>query len=60
MPDKFLSGIFFYLNCNIIWKKMNLYFKPLISLILLTSIGVENSSNPNGQNRPNIIFILFI
>ncbi len=37
---------------------MNLLIKIFISLIVLTSIGVENNSKPNSQNRPNIIFIL--
>ena len=37
---------------------MNLLFKLFISLIVLTSIGVENNFKPNSQNRPNIIFIL--
>jgi len=37
---------------------MNLLFKLFISLIFLTSIGVENNFKTNSQNRPNIIFIL--
>ena len=37
---------------------MNLLFKLFISLIVLTSIGVENNFKTNSQNRPNIIFIL--
>ena len=37
---------------------MNLLFKLFISLIVLTSIGVENNFKPNSQNRPNIICIL--
>jgi len=37
---------------------MNLLFKLCISLIVLTSVGVENNSKPNSKNQPNIIFIL--
>ena len=37
---------------------MNLLFKLFISLLVLTSIRVENNFKSNSQNRPNIIFIL--
>ncbi len=37
---------------------MNLFFKFLISLLILNSIGIINNSEDNDQNRPNIIFIL--